>query len=144
MSSSEQIVPAGQPTPLTAPQPDDWQDGVGQSLVTRSPLERPVAALRRYKWLAMVIVVFSTAAGIGATRLVPAMYEVQSRIMIANDNPVDSRLGPIRGTGILTADDWVSLLKSFNIADGVVRELALYLKPASGADAWMFAGFGLA
>lgn len=92
----------------------------------------------------MAIVLFSTAAGIGATRLVPPMYEVQSRVMIANDSPVDSRLGPIRGTGLLSADDWVALLRSSRIADAVVRELALYLRPASGADAWMFSGFSLA
>ena len=64
--------------------------------------------------------------------------------MITTDGPMDNRTGPIRSAGLLTADDWAQLLRTFTIADAVVRKLSLYLQPNDAADAPLFKGFGLA
>jgi len=110
-----------------------------------SPLERPVAAVRRYKWLIAAVVMLAVAGGFLATRLVTPLYEVRASIMIASESPMENRSGPIRSTGLLTSDDWTQLLKSFTISDAVVRRLSLYLQPDDYAkDAGLFAGFTLA
>ena len=110
-----------------------------------SPLQRPVAAIVRYKWLMVAIVLMAIAGGIAATRFVTPLYEVRASIMIASDSPLESRSGPIRSRGLLTSDDWTQLLKSFTITDAVVRKLSLYLQPDDYAgDAEVFKGFGLA
>jgi succinoglycan biosynthesis transport protein ExoP len=110
-----------------------------------SPLERPVAAVRRYKWLMLAVLVLSIGAGIAATRFVTPLYEVRASIMIASDSPLENRTGPIRSQGLLTSDDWTQLLKSFTISDAVVRKLSLYLQPDDyRADSEVFRGFGLA
>ncbi|HET7188903.1 MAG TPA: polysaccharide biosynthesis tyrosine autokinase [Gemmatimonadaceae bacterium] len=109
-----------------------------------SPLERPVAALRRYKWLIVAVVALAVGGGIVATRLVTPLYEVRASIMIATESPMENRTGPIRSTGLLTSDDWTQLLKSFTISDAVVRKLSLYLRPSDAKDAELFAGFTLA
>ena len=45
--------------------------------------------------------------------------------------------------GLLTADDWAQLFRTFTIADAVVRKLSLYLEPKDHADAPLFRGFVL-
>jgi capsular exopolysaccharide synthesis family protein len=109
--------------------------------IARSPLERPVAALRRYKWLLLVVVALSAGAGVAATRFVTPQYEVVSRFMIESDNPMDAKSGPIRTMGILSSDDWSQLLRSGRIADAVTRQLNLYVQPDNAADLDLFDHF---
>lgn len=111
--------------------------------VPKSPLERPMAAIRRYKWLIIAIVLASIGLGAVATRLLTPQYEVQARVMVTSDMQADNRTGPVRAPGLLTVDDWGQLLKTFVISDEVVRKLSLYLKPATRTDAPMFKGFTL-
>ncbi len=109
------------------------------------PSERIVAALRRYKWAMVAVVLLAIGGGIVATRLVTPQYEVRASIMITSDSPMESRSGPIRSTGLLSADDWNNLLKSFAVTDAVVRKLSLYLQPDNySLDHPLFAGFALA
>jgi capsular exopolysaccharide synthesis family protein len=112
--------------------------------LAKSPLERPVAAVRRYKWLMLVIIALTSAAGVAATQMVSPQFEVSARIMIAGDSPGENRLGPIRTGGLLDSDDWGQLLRSYRIADAVVRKLTLYLAPNDADDLGYFLGFGLA
>src|SRR3954462_11884256 len=107
-----------------------WQEqGPGLGGMPRSPLERPLAAVRRYKWVILAIVALSVGGGIAATRLVKPEYEVRASILISSDSPMQERTGPIRSAGLLSADDWIALLKSAIISDAVVRKLTLYLEP---------------
>jgi capsular exopolysaccharide synthesis family protein len=112
-------------------------------VVTRSPIERPLAAVRRYKWLLMAIVVVATAAGYVATRLLKPTYEVRASLTVQSDNPGADRTGPIRPAALLDANDWVQLFRSFAITDEVVRKLSLFLRPDVRSDIWFFQGFAL-
>jgi capsular exopolysaccharide synthesis family protein len=139
---SNDLVPADAgPLGETALQPWNESRGVGPSL-GKSPIERPLAAIRRYKWLMLAVVVLTAGAGVAATKFVAPQYEVRASIMLTTDSPAD-RSGPIRSPGLLPADDWGQLLKSFTISDAVVRKLTLYLYPARLEDKDLFKGFAL-
>jgi polysaccharide biosynthesis transport protein len=140
---SEHLVPRGSGYPEAPLQ--SWQEPAPQPMPTVSPLERPVAALLRYKWLMLAVVVAAIGLGVVAIRFVTPQYEVRASIMIASESPLENRSGPIRSSGLLASDDWTQLLKSFTIADAVVRELRLYLRPVNRAvDGDLFQGFALA
>jgi capsular exopolysaccharide synthesis family protein len=121
-----------------------WEEPRSQlPALARSPLERPVAAIRRYKWLLLGIVALSGAAGVAATRFVTAQYEVGSSFLIAADSPLESRNGPIRTAGLFSSDDWSGLLRSGKISDAVVRQLQLFIRPDNPTDMELFAKFDL-
>jgi capsular exopolysaccharide synthesis family protein len=108
----------------------------------RSALERPLAAIRRYKWLFMAVVLIATAGGVVAMRFVKPEYEVHSTVWIASQTPQDAG-GPIRSRELLNPTAWVDLLRSYRISDAVVRKLALYVKPAKVSDSPLFADFSI-
>ena len=110
----------------------------------RPPLERPVAALRRYKFLIVAVVLAAVGAGLVATRFVIPQYQVQTTIWIESQSPMQGSFGPIRSAELVNDQAWVELLRSYRIADAVVRKLTLYLKPEKITDAPLFEGFGLA
>src|SRR5215208_1342726 len=110
----------------------------------RPPLERPIAALRRYKFLIVAVVLAAVGAGLVATRFVIPQYQVQTTIWIESQSPMQGSFGTIRSAGLVNDQAWVELLRSYRIADAVVRKLTLYLKPGKVADAQLFVGFGLA
>jgi polysaccharide biosynthesis transport protein len=142
---SEDLVPASQ-AQYADTQLQQWQEQPqhGTPNPAKSPLERPLAAIMRYKWLMLVVVVLSSLGGLAATRLLTAQYEVQARLMIMTGNQGDDRLGPIRSPGLLQPDDWTQLIRSFVIVDPVVRKLSLFLTPRSALDAEVFRGFAVA
>lgn len=107
----------------------------------RNPLERPLAAMRRYKWLIVAVILLSAAGGLVASRLVKPDYEVRATIWIASQTPQDN--GPIRSRELLNASAWMELLNSFRIQDAVVRKLALFVQPKDPADSALFNGFEL-
>jgi capsular exopolysaccharide synthesis family protein len=124
-----------------------WQEQpqYGTPNPAKSPLERPLAAIMRYKWLMLVVVVLSSIGGVAATRLLTEQYEVQARIMImTGNNQGEDRLGPIRSPGLVQPDDWTQLIRSFAIVDPVVRKLSLFLTPKSASDIEVFRGFAVA
>ena len=129
---SMHVVPAS--SPVSPASSEGWGDGPTLA-PQRSALERPLAAIRRYKWLLLGIIAASTAGGVVAMRMVKPDYDVMARIWVqplaapSNDNQ-----GPIRGRELLNAFSWVELLRSFKISDAVVRQLALYKTPDNAAD----------
>jgi succinoglycan biosynthesis transport protein ExoP len=110
----------------------------------RSPLERPIAAIRRYKWLLLGIVALAVLGGVVATRLVQPEYEVRATIWINSETPLQDKTGPIRSHELLNAEAWVELIKSYRISDAVVRKLSLYVKPKDAADSAIFTNFAVA
>jgi capsular exopolysaccharide synthesis family protein len=101
---------------------------------------RAVAALRRYKWLALGIVLAGTALGVFATRMVAPVYEVHATVWIANERSAADKAEPIRGREVLHQTSWPELLTSFAILEKAVRKMSLYLA-ARPADSAVFAGF---
>ena len=137
-------VPNGQPAATgVAPwtPPVEAEPGLAPS---RSPLERPLAALRRYKYLIVGVMILGAAGGAVATRFVTPLYDAWATIWIESAGPMQQDNGPIRSRGLLNAAAWVELLRSYRIVDAVVSELGLYLKPKTPADSGLFAGFKMA
>ena len=109
----------------------------------KSALERPLAALRRYKWLIVGIVLAGAAAGVIGSRFVSPEYQVRATVWLASGDRAE-RNGPIRSAELLNSNQWIELFRSFRIVDGVVRKLALFLTPTDPADHPLFTGFALA
>ena len=73
------VVPLAPSVPLAAS--DGWGDRPTLAL-PRSPIERPLAAIRRYKWLILGVIALSSVGGVIATRLVKPDYEVTAKIWV--------------------------------------------------------------
>lgn len=108
-----------------------------------SPIERAFAALRRYKFLIVGVVVLASGAGVAATKLVTPQYQVQATIWIQSQTPLDARTGPIRSGELLNATAWAELLRSPAVGDPVVRMLSLYVHPANPSDQPVFGTFNV-
>jgi succinoglycan biosynthesis transport protein ExoP len=131
----------GSPAPLAplAGSPLALEQAAPSPTVNASQLERPLAAMRRYKWLMLVVVILCSIGGVVAARIIKPQYEVAARIMIAGDE----KANPIKTVELLTSNDWTSLLRTFAIVDAVVVDRKLYLQPQSEADRWLFNNFQL-
>ncbi len=140
--TSMQLVPESAPHLPLAGGDAGW--GNAPTLAPqKSALERPLAAIRRYKWLVAAVMLLSVVGGVLGTRFVKPEYEARATLWIASQTPQDAG-GPIRSRELLNPTAWVDLLRSFKIADAVVRKLALFVKPAKASDAPLFAKIGIA
>ncbi|HSB54645.1 MAG TPA: Wzz/FepE/Etk N-terminal domain-containing protein, partial [Gemmatimonadales bacterium] len=102
-------------------------------------LHRYISALRRYKWLILLITLLGTGIGVVVTRFLPPEYSVQATIWI--ESP-PARDGPIRAEGLLESYAWVELLKTYTVLDSVVQKERLYLSHGP-ADSLAFKNFAL-
>ncbi|HEX6535563.1 MAG TPA: polysaccharide biosynthesis tyrosine autokinase [Gemmatimonadaceae bacterium] len=134
------VEPGRDPNALAYP-PQAWPAMWGQQTAEEPgvPWGRYLAALRRYKWMILLIVIGGTAAGVGVTRFMAPEYQVQGTIWISDTGPQNR--GPVRGDELLGTGAWADLLKSSAIMDKVVRRMMLYLWPTNIADSAAFAGF---
>ena len=122
-----------------------WDESNSQSPGPQpSALERPLAAVRRYKFLIVGVFLLAVAGGIVATRFVKPVYDVRATIWIETASPMGEKSGPIRSDELLNANAWVELLRSYRIADAVVRKLSLFVRPNNPADSAVFRNFGIA
>lgn len=110
---------------------------------SKANLGRYLAAVWRYKWLILVLVVLGTAAGFGASRLVQLRYAAQVTIWVEVPQRGQLEQGPIQTGQLLQSTAWIDLLRSFTVLDPVVAEKRLYLRPGSEADTAVFSGFSL-
>ena len=120
-----------------------YEDELDSMLPEQSALERPLAAIRRYKWLIVAIVIASAGVGFAASKLTQPQYEARATIWIASETPELRSTGPIRPGELLHSGAWIELLRSYRVVDEVVRKLTLYLAPLDPADRQYFAGFTL-
>jgi len=104
---------------------------------------RYVAAARRYRWWIVAVTILGTVAGAGASRILPARYQVQTTIWIQSSEPRGSDRGPIGANQLLAASAWGDLLKSYVVLEAVVRERRLYLS-AKPSDQAVLATFAVA
>jgi capsular exopolysaccharide synthesis family protein len=139
-AASTKLIPASPPPP---PASRGWGDEPRLEL-PHSPLERPLAAIRRYRYLLAAVVVLAILGGVVVTRLTKPQYEVRATIWIASETPLADKTGPIRSHELLNSEAWVELLRSYRISDAVVRKLSLYVKPDRDADSVYFRGFSIA
>ena len=133
------MVPAGGPGSVTA-----WENRPPSvPAIPRPSFERPLAAMLRYKWMILGVLLLAIPGGVFATRLITPQYEVRATIWIEPDRG-QSASGPIRSQELLSSTAWVELLRSYRIVDAVVRKLALYVRPDRTADFPMFSNFDIA
>jgi acyl-CoA thioesterase FadM len=137
------LTPAQTPGAPVAYQPAGAQapdEGAGAGPL----IQRTLAALNRFKWLALATTALGAIGGLVASRFVTPSYNVVSTLLItaqqANQAGGPDR-GPIRQEQILYAQGWLDLLKSYSIADSVVMKLALYIEPEKAADTVAFRRF---
>ena len=137
-----QIIPTPAPQQAIV---EGWEYEVRPiTTVPKRPFERVLAAIRRYKWVVLGVFLASIGVGFAATRFVTPEYEVNATIWINSANAGSDRAGPIRTGELLGSAAWIDLLKSFRIADAVVRKLRLYVRPVNPADSVMLRDFMVA
>jgi capsular exopolysaccharide synthesis family protein len=151
-------MPNDLPAPLPVPQPTPSSHALQTSQGLPAPTyytggeppgggpdwRRIVAAVVRYKWLVLGVVVLGTAAGFGVSRLFKPGYLARATIWV---DVVDPRS---RGSGSFTlggqlpiSTGWTDLLASDAVMDWVVREHRLYLGWDAEEDSAAFAEFDL-
>jgi succinoglycan biosynthesis transport protein ExoP len=134
------LVPSSGPE-LPAVEWNSWRGrGIG---VPTNPFERPLSAVRRHKWLIAAVMVLAVAAGLAGTKLITPEYEVRATIWIQSETPIGDRSGPIRSQELLNSGAWVELLKSYRIADAVVRSLSLYVATEKPGEDRLFSNFDI-
>lgn len=117
-----------------------------------SPLIRYLSAVRRFKWLVLLLTLIGLGGGYVLSRLRPEKFLVTASILIA-DPQNDG--GAIQAAPEFTQDQWKELMKSFKVLEPVVLERRLYIigpkrigeppppSGPSGPDAALFNGFNL-
>ena len=110
--------------------PDEANAGV--------PWGRYLAALRRYKWLILVVTTLGTAGAVVASRFIKPVYTVTATIWIQTS----SRPG-VQSGGLLQSYAWQELLGTNVVLDSVAHKLRLYLAPQTAADSVIFGEFGI-
>ena len=103
---------------------------------------RYVAALRRYKWLMLLIVLLGTGIGVGITQFVDPEYMARSTIYV-NDQPGGAKSGPIQTGELVQGQGWVELLRSFQVFDSVALKEQAFIEPQSASDSAVFRGLRL-
>jgi succinoglycan biosynthesis transport protein ExoP len=130
------MAPASPQLPVSAP---DFSPVVAEEEPEGVHWQRYVSALRRYKWLILLITLLGTGIGVLVTRFLKPEYQVQATIWI--ESP-PARDGPIRAGGLLESYAWVELLKTYTVLDSVVQKERLYLSHEP-EDSVVFKDFAL-
>jgi capsular exopolysaccharide synthesis family protein len=106
-------------------------------------IRRYVAAVFRYRWLVLAVLVLGTGAGVVATRFVKPTYVTEATILVP-ERVQGNQAGPIQPDVLFQTFGWVELIKtSYIVLDDVVRNLRLYVEFESGEDSVAFSTFGL-
>jgi capsular exopolysaccharide synthesis family protein len=103
-------------------------------------LARVRAAIVRFRWLVLAVILLGSAASVVATRILRPEYAVGATIWINRSN---NQRGPIRPDELLSTRNWQELLTTFVVLDPVVLKQRLYLVPHSTKDLPLFEDFSL-
>lgn len=112
--------------------PPDTSDGINWG--------RYVAALKRYRWFMLMVVLLGTGIGVGITRFIDPEYVARSTLWLAQ---APGKSGPVTSHALVGGNAWLELLRSFAVIDTVVLKQSLFVEPHSIADSAAFRGFSL-
>ena len=105
-------------------------------------VERALSAIRRRKWIILLVTAVGTAGGVLFVRSMPLEYQAEAVLWVATAR---GETGPLRSTEMpLSAMAWADLLKSKKVLDHVVRQERIYLEPAELATSPLMNDFDLA
>ncbi len=127
------------PPPPFAGEPAGDGDGAGMDW------RRYLAAVLRFKWLVLAVTVLGTAAGVVASRFLPADVPGSGDDLGPGQRrPRVGAVGRSNSPRSSPAMGWIELIKtSFVVLDDVVRDLRLYLSPTAGPDSLALSTLGL-
>jgi capsular exopolysaccharide synthesis family protein len=145
--SGQQLQPFASETALDQPAyeaVDQIDNGPPQPPAAGPSFARYLSAVNRFKWLVLLLGIIGAGAGYGATKFVSPEYEVKATVLLEQGTGTQGGKtggGPIQAQELLAASGWKDLLRSYVIADEVVRRLNLYVEPVSPGDSAVLRGF---
>src|SRR5437867_406211 len=95
---------------------------------------RVVASVVRFKWVAILITLVGTGAGVVASRLFKPAYSTHATLWVDVPDVHDRGGGPIQTTQLVGSAGWIDLLESHAVLNDVVRRQRLYLSLATPED----------
>src|SRR2546423_2333360 len=102
------------PPPALAPYEDTFNEAPAPP---QNLLDRPLAVIRRYKWLMLGIIVVFATGGFAASRRIKPHYEARATIWINSETAELRATGPIRSSGLLHSRSWIEVLRSYRVVD---------------------------
>lgn len=125
--------------PAAPPAPYDPAGALGEPAAGGGlSIGRIFSAIRRFRWLIIIIVLAGTGIGLIATHFIKPVYNVTSTIWIRS---AENQREPNQGKGIVEGQNWVELLTTNVVLDTVVVKEKLYLEPRNVEDTTLFKGF---
>jgi succinoglycan biosynthesis transport protein ExoP len=101
-------------------------------------LGRYWSAVKRYRWLILLLVLGGTGLGIVITRFIKPLYTVNSTIYIRAS---EEGGGLNDQGGVVQGQNWVQLLTTSVVLDNVVVQERLFFQPTRVADSLLFGTF---
>ena len=92
-----------------------------------------LAAVIRYKWLALGITLAGTAAGFVGALFVKPTYQAESAVWIETARRAQGDPSPIWAGQVMGNSGWIELVRSDLVLGYVVSTQRLYLRPKSTA-----------
>ncbi len=90
-----------------------------------SPIVRYLSALRRFKWLVLLLTLVGLGAGYLVSRLRPATFEVKSSIALPD--PTTNASSALQGAPLYAANQWSDLIKTYLVTQTVAEQRRLYI-----------------
>ena len=112
--------------------PAGWGGGQEAAPQAKGPsIARYVLALNRFKWMVLLFGILGGVGGYVATRFIAPEYEVRATILLEQGTgTTGGTRGPIQAQELLKASGWQDLVRAYTVADPVVIELGLFVKPS--------------
>jgi capsular exopolysaccharide synthesis family protein len=107
---------------------DDESSGGGAA-----KLRRYWAAIKRFRWLIVILAALGTAAGVAATRYVAPVFEARGALWIS-DVGAGNNGGAYRAPELLPNGSWIQLIRSFAVVDQVVAQQRLWVRGKTWKD----------
>ena len=140
LSAGSRLAPVSAPASLPAVQQaqlEQW--GPPPPPAAAAPAyQRYLAAIGRFKWLVMAMVLLGLLGGYIATRYIKPEFDVQGKITLRD--PSAEIIGNSRQR---SNESYLQVFRAYSITDSVARKLRLYLDPKRDADSVYFRDFTL-
>ncbi len=104
---------------------------------------RYLAALRRFRWLILLVALAGTGLSVLATRFLKPEYTATATIWIDTRDAQEGNSGPIRAPELLHNYAWQELLTTYTVLDSVIEKEHLFLQVDDPRDEPLFKTFQL-
>ena len=141
LSAGSRLAPVSAPASLPAisqPSVEQWGASPPPPTSPAPAYQRYIAAVVRFKWLILAMVLLGLLGGYVATRYVKPEFDVQGKITLRD--PSAEVIGNSRQR---SNESYLQLFRAYTVTDSVTRKLRLYLAPQRDADSVYFRDFRL-